>query len=283
MSKIKIVVDSTSGIDLVDNPIDAEVLRLFVLFDGEQYRDGLDLTPEEFYQMIENNKNVLPSTSQPTIGGTVEQFERLRDEGYEELIVFTISSGLSGTYWTTESAKNMVEGIKIHTIDSRKTVMPLYSMARQAYELVEQGESAQDIVEYIESMKNEYKIYLAVGDLTLLQKNGRLSTASAMIGSILKIKPLLMIDDEGVIKSVEKIRTMKKALKTMVDAFVDEGEVSEVSILHSNSPELAREFKSLLMERKQGLKDIPVFQLSPVIGSHLGTGTVGITFRRGSN
>ncbi len=283
MSKIKIVVDSTSGIDLMENPIDAEVLRLFVIFDGKQYRDGLDLTPEEFYEMIENNKSVLPSTSQPTIGGTVEQFERLKEEGYEELIVFTISSGLSGTYWTTESAKNMVEGLKIYTVDSRKTVMPLYSMAEQAYELVQQGKSAQEIVDYIESIKNDYKIYLAVGDLTLLQKNGRLSTASAMIGSILKIKPLLMIDDEGVIKSVEKIRTMKKALKTMVDAFVGEGEVSEANILHSNSPELAEEFRTLLAEKKPELKDIPMFQLTPVIGSHLGRGTVGITFRRGSN
>jgi DegV family protein with EDD domain len=177
----------------------------------------------------------------------------------------------------------MVEGIKIHTVDTRKTVMPLYSMAKHAYELVQQGESAEDIVQYIESMKNEYKIYLAVGDLTLLQKNGRLSTASAMIGSILKIKPLLMVDDEGVIKSVEKIRTMKKALRTMADAFIEEGEVSEVNILHSNCPELAEDFKALLAEIKPDYKEIPVFQLSPVIGSHLGTGTVGITFRRGSN
>lgn len=281
MNKIKIVVDSTSGIDLVENPIEAEVLRLFVMFDGKQYVDGLDLTPDEFYQMIDNNKSVLPSTSQPTIGGTVELFERLKEEGYEDLIVLTISSGLSGTFWTTESAKGMVDGINVHIIDTKKTVLPLYSMAEQAYEMVEAGKSAEEIVEYIESIKNNYKIYLAVGDLTLLQKNGRLSTASAMIGSLLKIKPLLKVDDSGVIETVEKIRTMKKALKTMVESFLEEGEVSEVCIVHSNCIETAEDFKNQLVQENPELANVGIYGLSPVIGAHLGTGTVGITFRRG--
>lgn len=281
MDKIKIVVDSTSGIDLMENAIDAEILRLFVIFDGKQYVDGLDLTPEEFYNMIESNKEALPSTSQPTIGGTVEQFERLKSEGYTDLVCLTISGGLSGTYATTESAKDMVDGINIHIIDSKTTVQPLYSMAKQAYDMVEAGKSAVEIVEYIESIKNEYKIYLAVGDLTLLKKNGRLSTASAMIGSLLKIKPLLMVPESGVIETVEKIRTMKKALKTMVESFVAEGEVSEVTIVHSNCVELAEDFKAQLVAEKSELENVEIYGLSPVIGAHLGTGTVGITFRRG--
>lgn len=281
MSKIKIVVDSTSGIDLMENRIDAEVLRLFVLFDGNQYVDGVDLTPDNFYKMIDANTDALPSTSQPTIGGTVEQFERLKEEGYTDLICLTISGGLSGTYPTTVSARDMVDGINVHIIDSKTTVIPLYQMATKAYNMVNEGKSVEEIISYIESIKNDYKIYLAVGDLTLLKKNGRLSTASAMIGSLLKVKPLLKVAEAGVVESVEKIRTMKKALTRMAETFLEEGTVSEVTILHSNCIELAEQFKAMIVEQDPKLADVVIYPLSPVIGSHLGTGTVGITFKKG--
>lgn len=283
MNKIKIVVDSTSGIDLMENKIDAEVLRLFVLFDGEQYVDGIDITPDDFYKMIEANTHALPSTSQPTIGGTVEQFERLKSEGYTDLIVVTITGGMSGTYATTVSAKDMVEGINVHIVDSRTTVIPLYNLAEKAYNMVEEGKSVEEIINKLEEIKDEYFIYLAVGDLTLLKKNGRLSTASAMIGSVLKVKPLLKVAEAGVIESVEKIRTMKKALNRMAETFLEEGEVTEVAILHSNCPELAEEFKAKIVDKDQSLEDVVVYPLTPVIGAHLGTGTVGITFRKRRN
>ncbi len=283
MSKIKIVLDSTSGIDLVQNKIDAEVLRLIVMFDGKQYVDGEDITPLEFYNLMDSNKDVLPSTSQPTIGRTVEQFERLRDEGYTDLICLTISSGLSGTYATTVSARDMVEGINVHIIDSLTTAAPLYRLAENAYRMVEEGKTVPEITEYIEKIKGEYNIYLAVGDLTLLKKNGRLSTASALIGSVLKVKPVLKLDDAGVIESVEKVRTMRKAVSKLVEIFVGQGDVSEVTLLHSNCLELAEQAKVLIVESNPELADITIYPLSPVIGSHVGIGTIGITFRKGRN
>lgn len=282
MSKIKIVVDSTSGIDLMKNKIDAEVLRLIVMFDGEQYIDGLDITPDEFYNLIDSKKDVLPSTSQPTIGRTVEQFEKLKAEGYEDLICITISSGLSGTYATTVSARDMVEGINVHIIDSLTTVAPAYQLAEKAYKMANDGKSVKEIVDYIEKIKNDYKIYLAVGDLTLLKKNGRLSTASALIGSVLKVKPVLKVDNAGVVESVEKVRTMKKAIIRLTETFFEVGdEATEVTLVHSNCPELAQQVKDLLVAGNPVLADIAIYPLSAVIGSHLGTGTVGITFRKG--
>jgi len=281
MSKIKIVLDSTSGIDLIQNKIDAEVLRLIVMFDGSEYVDGEDITPIEFYKLMDSKKEVLPSTSQPTIGRTVEQFERLKFEGYTDLICLTISSGLSGTYATTVSARDMVEGINVHIIDSLTTVAPLYQMAEKAFKMVEDGKTVPEIIEFIENIKNEYKIYLAVGDLTLLKKNGRLSTASALIGSALKVKPVLKVDDAGVVESVEKVRTMKKAISKLVEIFSGQGDVSEVTLVHSNCLELAEQTKELIVLNNPEMIDISIYPLSPVIGSHLGTGTVGITFRKG--
>ena len=281
MSKIKIVLDSTSGIDLVQNKIDAEVLRLIVMFDGEEYVDGEDITPIEFYKLMDSKKEVLPSTSQPTIGRTVEQFERLRDEGYSDLICLTISGGLSGTYATTVSAKDMVEGVNVHIVDTLTTAAPLYLLAEAAFKMVNDGKTVTEIIDYVESIKSEYKIYLAVGDLTLLKKNGRLSTASALIGSVLKVKPVLRLDDSGVIESVEKVRTMRKAISRLVEIFTEQGDVSEVTLLHSNCLELAEQTKEMIVESNPKMSDIAIYPLSPVIGSHLGTGTIGITFRKG--
>ena len=281
MSKIKIVLDSTSGIDLVQDKIDAEVLRLIVMFDGKEYVDGEDITPIEFYKLMDSKKEVLPSTSQPTIGRTVEQFERLRDEGYSDLICLTISGGLSGTYATTVSAKDMVEGVNVHIVDTLTTAAPLYLLAQAAFKMVNDGKTVTEILDYVEGIKNEYKIYLAVGDLTLLKKNGRLSTASALIGSVLKVKPVLRLDDSGVIESVEKVRTMRKAISRLVEIFTEQGDVSEVTLLHSNCLELAEQTKEMIVESNPKMADITIYPLSPVIGSHLGTGTIGITFRKG--
>lgn len=282
MSKIKIVIDSTSCIDLMPDKFDAEVLRLFIIFDGKQYIDGETITPEEFYKMIENNPHALPSTSQPTIGGTLEQFERLAKEGYDEIICLTISKGLSGTYATTVSAKEMVEAdIKITIIDSRTLAIPLFQLGKIAFEMVESGKTTKEIVAYINRIKNDYKIYLAVGDLTLLKKNGRLSTASAFIGKILKVKPVLKVDDAGIIESVSKVRTMKKAVNNLVDTFLEisNGKASDITILNSNCLELAEQFKKLLVAKDQSLADIPIYALTPLIGAHLGAGTIGITFK----
>jgi fatty acid-binding protein DegV len=104
-----------------------------------------------------------------------------------------------------------------------------------------------------------------------------------MIGSLLKVKPLLKVAEAGVIESVEKIRTMKKALNRMAETFLEEEEVTEVAILHSNCPELAEEFKAKIVDKDQSLEDVVVYPLTPVIGAHLGTGTVGITFRKRRN
>ncbi|XMB86597.1 DegV family protein [Mycoplasmatota bacterium WC44] len=283
MSKIKIVVDSTSGFDMMEKRYDAEVLRLFVFFDGKEYVDGVDITPEDFYRMLDENKDVLPSTSQPTLGGTVEIFERLSKEGYEDIIAITISSRLSGTYATTVSARDMLDSdINVHVVDTLNVTYPVYFLGQIAYDMASEGKSAQEIVNHIEGIKGEYELYFAVGDLTLLRKNGRLSTASALIGTVLKVKPVLKIDDDGTIQAVTKVRTMKKSLQELVNTFfeITDGKAEDIVILNSNCVELAEEFRGMLVSRDASLGNTPIYPITPVIGSHLGTGTVAISFRK---
>lgn len=281
MKKTKIVIDSTSGYDFMTEPYDAEVLRLHVLFGEETYNDGETITPDEFYEKLRNNPDVLPSTSQPTVGKTVEQFERLKSEGYTDLIVLTLSSKLSGTYATTVSAAEMVEGIDVHIIDTKSIILPVYLMGEMAYRMAERGKDPKEIVEHIESIKDEFHLFLAVGDLTLLRKNGRLSTASALIGNVLKVKPVLELTNDGVLETVEKVRTMKKALLKLADVFFNMSiNVSDVAIFHSDSLELAEEFRTMLAEGHEHYNEVPIYGLTPVVGSHTGIGTIAIGFRK---
>lgn len=281
MNKTKIVLDSTSTYDLIENPIDAEILRLIVIFDGKEYVDGVDLTPEDFYKMLKADKNVLPSTSQPTVGRTVEQFEKLKEEGYTDLVVLTISSKLSGTYGTTVSAAEMVDGINVHVVDTRTLVLPLYQLGEIAARMAARDKDPKEIAEYIESIKDEFHIYVAIGDLTLLRKNGRLSSAQAMVGNILKVKPVIQVNEEGVLETVHKVRTMKKALELLADTFFNKNiNVSDVTILHSDCYELATEFRSMLGNVDSEYEDIQIYLMTPVIGAHTGAGSVGITYRK---
>lgn len=282
MSKIKLIVDSMSLIDLMQDKLDADVIRALVNFDGKEYVDGTDLSPEKLYKMMSAKPGVLPKTSQPTIGATVEAYEKAKKDGYTDVIVVTMSDGLSGTYANTVSAKDMVEGINVYIVNSKNGGWIEYQLAKKAKEMIDAGRKPMDIVNELEKIKKEYKIYMVVGDLTLLHKGGRLSTVKFALGQLTKTKPILTVGAEtGSIEAAGKARTMSKAVDLLLDTVATKyPKITELAILHSNAPELAEEIRSrLLTSRKKDLPNIEVYGLVSTIGAHVGLGTVALTFR----
>lgn len=282
MSKIKLIVDSMSLIDLMQDKLDADVIRALVNFDGKEYVDGTDLSPEKLYKMMSAKPGVLPKTSQPTIGATVEAYEKAKKDGYTDVIVVTMSDGLSGTYANTVSAKDMVEGINVYIVNSKNGGWIEYQLAKKAKEMIDAGRKPMDIVNELEKIKKQYKIYMVVGDLTLLHKGGRLSTVKFALGQLTKTKPILTVGAEtGSIEAAGKARTMSKAVDLLLDTVATKyPKITELAILHSNAPELAEEIRSrLLTSRKKDLPNIEVYGLVSTIGAHVGLGTVALTFR----
>jgi DegV family protein with EDD domain len=282
MSKIKLIVDSMSLIDLMQDKLDADVIRALVNFDGKEYVDGTDLSPEKLYKMMSAKPGVLPKTSQPTIGATVEAYEKAKKDGYTDVIVVTMSDGLSGTYANTVSAKDMVEGINVYIVNSKNGGWIEYQLAKKAKEMIDAGRKPMDIVNELEKIKKQYKIYMVVGDLTLLHKGGRLSTVKFALGQLTKTKPILTVGAEtGSIEAAGKARTMTKAVDLLLDTVATKyPKITELAILHSNAPELAEEIRSrLLTSRKKDLPNIEVYGLVSTIGAHVGLGTVALTFR----
>lgn len=279
MGKIKLILDSMSLVDLMPDRLDADVIRALVNFDGKEYVDGSDISPEQLYELMSAKPNILPKTSQPTIGKTLEAFESAKAEGYSDIICITMSDGLSGTYANTVSAKNEIEGINVYIVNSKTGGLNEYWMAQEAKSMIDAGKPAQAIVDHLESIKSQYKIYMVVGDLTLLHKGGRLSTVKFALGQLTKTKPILNVNT-GSIQAAGKARTMNRAVDLLVETVNKEyPKVKQMAILHSQAFELAEELREKVLGLRKDVKDIPIYGLVSTIGSHVGLGTVALTFR----
>ncbi|UOE93814.1 DegV family protein [Alkalihalobacillus sp. LMS39] len=276
MSKIAVITDSTAYLpQQVIDELDIHVVPLNVVIGEESYQEGVDMTTNEFYAMMKA-EDKFPKTSQPAIGLFVNLFEQLKTEGYDEVISIHLSSGISGTFQTAVSAKGMVEGINVHVFDSEISCSPQGFFVMEAAALAKEGKPATAILERLEEMKTTGKAYFVVDDLNHLHRGGRLNAAQLVVGSLLKIKPILHFV-EGKIVPFEKVRTAKKALGkiyTMLDEDVSNGSW-QISVIHANCEEKGQEIVNELQEKYPNAK-VSLSYFGPVIGTHLGEGSIGI-------
>jgi DegV family protein with EDD domain len=273
--KTAVVTDSTAYIPKeLREKWNINMIPLSVIFDNETYREEIDISAEAFYEEVKQRD--LPTTSMPPIGEFVELFEKLAKE-YDEVISIHLSSGISGTFHGAVTAGGMVDDIKLYAFDSEVSAMVQGFYALEAAEMAERGLGADEIMARLNEMKNSARAYFMVDDLSHLQRGGRLSTAQALIGSLLQVKPLLHFEDKKIVP-FEKVRTRKKALNRVVELLAEDagsgGEYRAV-VIHANREEEAHEWKSELEAQFPNVE----FMLSyfgPVIGTHLGEGSMGL-------
>ncbi|VEU82982.1 DegV family protein [Acholeplasma hippikon] len=279
MKKIAVVTCSTSGLDYLPEKDRISILRMTVTFDQDEYLDYVDIKAEDFYQKMLDNPNAEIHTSQIPVGKFVETFETLKQEGYEGIIVITISSKLSGTYQGAVLAKDMVEGIDIEVIDSKSVSYGEAFLAVRALRMIEENKSLKEIKLELELAIQKCQIYVLVDTLKYLVKNGRLSSTAGILGSLLKIKPLLKITEEGYLKPYEKIRTTSKAQKRALEILFEETKNKDVEyfIAFTTNKEKAEEIKSEILAERPGAF-VTLIPLTPVVGAHAGPGTLGLGY-----
>lgn len=217
--KIKIMCTSTGCIEYAPeryHNLGIDIIRVHVHFEGKEYLEGLDLDPVDFYdrlERLENPKNNLPHTSMPTIGEIKEHYERAIDEGYDEIIVFSISSGLGGTYNELSLvARDYSEKIKITVIDTKITTFSEGMLAVKAKELADKGMSSDDIIREIKWIMKR-QVFMGIdAKLDYLIYNGRLKGGKAFMGQMLKICPVVHFNEQGECVALESVRTPKKAM-----------------------------------------------------------------------
>jgi len=274
---IKIVTDSTAYLPASTiQEHDIRVVPLCVHFGEQAFKEGVELSNEEFYARLKEAPE-LPTTSQPSPGEFREVFQELVDDGHE-IVTLTISSKLSGTWNSAMTAKEDLPEAKITIIDSLSTSVGLQMMVETAVEAARAGASRQEIVAQIEAIKEKLQIFFVVDTLEYLAKGGRIGNAKAFLGTILKVKPILILQD-GAIEPLEQVRSKRKAQSRMLDLVVEHvgsnGGQAKTAITNALVPDEALALSKELQDRLGCAT--PIFgDLGPVIGTHTGPGVIGV-------
>ena len=282
--KTAVVTDSTANLD--QETIDKygiKVVPIPYIIDGTEYQDGVDLTRPEFYEKMRNAKD-FPTTSQPPVGEMINLYNQLADEGYDAVISIHIAGTISGLMTTLNNLKGQLDNIKLYPIDSSITEVPMGWMVKLAARMAAQNEDAEKIVAAVEQLKKQYDAVFVVDDLKNLAHGGRLSNASAFIGTVLKIKPLLHFDKESdKIVAFEKVRSLKKAMKRAQEIIKEETDKADypfrLLVIHANNEKRGQEWAKEVQEAFPGIP-VSVDEFDPVIAVHLGEGALALGFIR---
>lgn len=285
MSKIKIMCTSTGCIEYAPQryrQADIDIIRVHVFLNGKEYKEGLDLDPVWFYEQletIEDPKNHLPHTGMPDTEDIRACFDRAIADGYDEAIVFTLSSALGGTYNKIRLIAGEYEGkLNIHVIDTKITCFGEGLLAIKAAEFAQKGMSCEQILKEIRWMMAR-QVFIGVdGKLDYLIYNGRLKGGKAFMGQMLNICPVVHFSKEGEIVPLESVRTPKKALARTCELLkqtIGDRDPSDYLLWHIyTGPSLLETLKG--MEGKYGIAtNHEAVIMSPVSGAHNGPWLAG--------
>ena len=276
MTKIAILTDSTANLpEKWIKQYDVHVIPLKIHWGTETFLDGIDITPGEFYARLSRSKS-LPTTSQPTIQDFLQIFESLADQS-DGIIVLLISSGISGTVASAQAAARQFTRVPVEIIDTHITSIGQVLILLAAARAAEQGKSLQEVKRAADEVANRLHVFFAVDTLEYLYRGGRINGASRFMGTALDIKPILFFNSEGKIDALERVRTKHKAWQRLIElaANLADGHPIHAGIVHANAPEAAQEFRNKV-EQSLNCREIISVEFSPVIGVHVGPGTIGI-------
>lgn len=276
---VKIITDSTSYIDeSIRKDLDINVLPLYVSFQDVSVKET-EIENKTFYKKMEQKG--IPFSSQPSVGEMYKGMVDVVSEGNELLCIF-LSSEMSGTYNSACNVRDRVlekyEDAKIHVLDSESNSMQLGFAVILAARASKKGENLEDVVKIAEQNIKRSRFIFIPDNLDYLKKGGRIGDGSALIGNILKIIPILTVMD-GKTSILRKIRTKSKAVKVMIDKVLEDDlkyNVEEVIVHHINCYNEAEELANKL-QKKLSI-NVPIVDIGPVIGVHVGPGAVGIAY-----
>jgi DegV family protein with EDD domain len=266
-----VVTDSTA--DLPDEwrqRYGIEVVPLKVLFGQETFRDRVDMTDEEFFKRLAAS-TTLPTTSAPSPGEFADAYRRLAAD-HEGCISIHIGAQLSATAEAARVGASSVEGFRVEVVDSETVSMPIAFLCRIAAECA----TLDDAVAAVEQRVPKARVLALLDTLRYLEMGGRLSRAQAMIGTMLDLKPLLLVKDRE-IKPVDRVRTRSRAMTRMVDFFKSDEPVEHVAVMHAQAPDDAERIAAELRAESPD-REVTVGQIGCVLGTHTGPKALGIVY-----
>lgn len=284
MSQFKLVTDTSADLPrkyLEQN--DIKVMSLAYIIDGDTYGWDNPMDEHEFYEKM--RKGSMPTTSQVNVGDAMEIFERLIREN-DEILCVSFSSGLSGTYNSVAlAAQNVCEshpGKKIRVVDSKAASLGQGLMVDYALKMQKEGKGLDETADFLEQNFGHFVHVFTVDDLNHLYRGGRVSRATAFVGTLANIKPILHVDDEGHLINIGKVRGRKKSLIELVNLMEQKigdhvKENHTIFISHGDSPADAQ-FVADEVKKRFGIDSFLINYVGPTIGAHSGPGTIALFF-----
>ena len=277
MGKIGVAVCGNSGIDYLVHDKEIRKFRSLLKIGKEEYEDFVDISSDDFYSRLLKNPDMDISTAQTSTGKILEMYEEMKSAGYKELLVITISKQLSGTYQNAVLAARMID-IPVHVYDSLSLTYVEALMAMTAKKMADVNKPLDEILVALDKIRDNNHVYITVDTLKYLVKNGRLSGVAGALGSLLKLRPLLHLSKQGKVETLDKIRTTSKAREELKSRILTEVKDKNVIafIVYTNNMGEMLDLKDEL--EAQGLKDVLLIPLTPVVGCHAGPGTMGVGY-----
>ncbi|MFD1706691.1 DegV family protein [Siminovitchia sediminis] len=274
---IKIVTDSSC--DLTNEETEkwqVYKIPLTISFGEVSYLDGVEITPKDFIKKM-SRTDLFPKSSQPSLGKFIDLYNDLTEDG-SEVISIHLAKKLSGTVETAKTAASMVKG-KVTVIDSYFTSRALGFQVIEAAKLSKEGWTSKEITDRLTGMKAHTYLYVVVDTLENLAKGGRIGKGTAMIGSLLNIKPIAILED-GEYSPVAKVRSQTQAVKYMAKQFMNDirgKTIKYASIAHADGQDFALKLKEQI-EKNTGFQSVEILWTSPVISTHTGQGAIGFSY-----
>lgn len=276
-NKVAILVDS--GTDVPQELIEKYqmyVIPLKIIYKDRVYTDKVDITPEEIYQRLPQE---IPGTSLPDGETITKIFEQIKQDGYEKILAVTISSGLSGTYNIVRLIAQQQEKLEAYVLDTKNIGIGAGFSAIQAAKWLEEGIEWSLLIERLNELVKQTKVFFNVATLEYLQKGGRIGLVASILGTALKLNPIISCNDEGIYYTVGKARGRKKSLDRTV-SYVKErvgtAKVFNLAVAHGDAKEEATEMMARLKEEFPQAQQIYFGQISPALVVHTGPGLLGV-------
>lgn len=269
---------SDSSCDLAQDEIDLlniEIVPLSIRFGSEEFTDRRDLSVEDFYNRMANS-DVLPQTACPSPGAFERALLNADDDGADAVVCLTISSALSNTLQSAQTAAAACKGrLPIHVIDSRSVSSGLGTLVLEAAKAAGSGAGVESVLRRVDDLIPRTHVFAALNTLENLKKGGRIGGAKAMVGSMLSIKPLIDISG-GVVQEAGKARTRKRAMQMLYERMIGAGAIEHVAVMHGGAPDID-EFLDLIAPHfpRNALR---VGKLGAVIGAHGGPQIIGVSW-----
>jgi DegV family protein with EDD domain len=276
LTRVAIFTDSASDLDPAEAAADGiGIIPLLVNFGKDSFKAGVELSTAEFWERMVAPDAPFPTTAASSPGEFKDAYETAFASGADAIVSIHVAGTLSATIKSAQIARDMLPDREIHVVDSLGASMAQGILAHMAVELAAEGRSAAEIAEILESRAPDMVMYVALETLEYLKKGGRISGAQAAIGTLLSVKPIIVVK-HGVVETGDRVRTRSKARERLIEMVI-ERPVERLAILHTVSPDIEA-FRDELLARvpdAPAVADVPIALVGPSVGPHLGPGCVG--------